>query len=165
MIKDINGIFYKKNNNFNDEKNGTEEKKELKFEEISKTRQNIFRFVKGYIPLISLIKDGQNQMAKIMKDNKIPIEKRKLFYEIMKYTYLCLKHFCMKNSENQKLLFPFIDYLLDEIVFDYGQTSLVSKIFENNKYLCENVLNTFDSLKKIIEKNGRQSRFLEFFKV
>lgn len=134
-------------------------------EELSKTRQNIFRFVKGYVPLVNLIKDSQNQIAKIIHDPKIPVESRKLIYEIMKITYNALKNFCLNNNANQRLLFPYIDYFLDEVLYDFGQTDLVNAIFKNNKYLCENCLPTFELMKSIILKKGRQKRFLEFFKV
>ena len=143
-----------------------EEEKKYEFEdEISKARQNIFRFVKGYQPLVNLIKDSQNQIAKIVRDDQIPLKSRKLIYEIMRTTYTALKNFCMNNNENQRLLFPYLDYFLDELQYDFGQTDLVNAIFQNNKYLCENCQKTFEKMRKIIREKGRQKRFLEFFKV
>ena len=112
-----------------------------------------------------MIKDSQNQIAKIIRDHKIPLQNRKLIYEIMKITYLALKNFCINNDENQRLLFPYLDYFLDEPQYDFGQTNLVNAIFKNNKYLCENCQKTFEKMKKIIREKGRQKRFLEFFKV
>lgn len=114
---------------------------------------------------MNLIKDSQNQIAKIIKDTKIPIESRKLIYDIMKITYNALKNFCANNNANQRLLFPYVEYFLDEVLYDFGQTDLVNAIFKNNKYLCENCQATFESMKNIILKKGRQKRFLEFFKV
>lgn len=112
-----------------------------------------------------MIKDSQNQIAKIIKDVRIPLESRKIFYEIMKTTYSTLKNFCINNNENQRLLFSFVDYFLDEVQYDFGQTDLVNYIFKNNKYLCENCFVTFDLMKNIILKRGRQKRFIEFFRV
>ena len=112
-----------------------------------------------------MIKDSQNQIAKIIRDHKIPLQNRKLIYEIMKITYLALKNFCINNDENQRLLFPYLDYFLDELQYDFGQTDLVNAIFKNNQYLCENCPKTFEKMKKIIKEKGRQKRFLEFFRV
>lgn len=121
--------------------------------------------MKGYQPLVKFVKDSQNQIAKIIRDTKIPLESRKIFYEIMKTTYMNLKNFCLTNSENQKLLVDSLDFFLDELQFDFGQTDLVNAIFSNNKFLCENCKKTFEKMKRIIREQGRQRRFLEFFKV
>lgn len=121
--------------------------------------------MKGYQPLVKFVKDSQNQIAKIIRDTKIPLENRRLFYEIMKTTYTNLKYFCQSNSENQKILIDYLDFFLDELQFDFGQTDLVNAIFKNNKYLCENCKKTFEKMRKIIKEKGRQKRFLEFFKV
>lgn len=165
IIKELNLVFFIKKIDLNEDEINSYSESQIKKENIRKTRQNIFRFVKGYIPLVNLIKDSQNQMAKILKDRSITFEGRKLFLDILKLSYTVLKNFCYKNRENQKLLFPFIEYFLDEIEYDFGQTSLVSAIFESNNFLCENVLNTFELMKHKIFRYGRQTRFLEFFKV
>ena len=165
IIKELNLVFFIKKIDLNDDEINSYSETQIKKENIRKTRQNIFRFVKGYIPLVNLIKDSQNQMAKILKDRSITFEGRKIFLDILKLSYTVLKNFCFKNRENQKLLFPFIEYFLDEIEYDFGQAALVSAIFESNNFLCENVGNTFELMKHKIFRYGRQTRFLEFFKV
>ena len=135
---------------------------------MSKTRQNIFRFVKGYLPLVNLIRDVEQQISKFLRDTTIASGKRKVFYEIMKTTYSILKSFCSNNDENQRILFPFVkEFFLNELQYDYGQMDLVNAVFQNNRYLCEKerCASIFDEVKKNILQKGRQRRFLEFFKV
>ena len=50
-----------------------------------------------------------------MKDRLITFDDRKIFLDVLKLPYTFLNNFCLKNRENQKLLFPFIEYFLDEI--------------------------------------------------
>lgn len=50
--------------------------------------------------------------------------------------------------------------------FDLGQVELICEIFRNNKKIClEKHMEITDDFVNLIKTNGRQAKFLEFFKI
>ena len=49
---------------------------------------------------------------------------------------------------------------------DFGQVEMFCEIFRDNKSICEtHYAELTDDFVKIIKSNGRQAKFLEFFKI
>ena len=125
----------------------------------------IFNFVSGHVSLVNLLKDTQNQIAKLLKDPNFPFKAKKLLFDIYDATYGCLTNYCKNNDVNQKILFPFLDYFLDELENDFGQMKLICSIFKNNKHLCQNISDVVKRVSSNIPKYGRQRRFMKFLQV
>lgn len=132
---------------------------------INSTRQKIFTFLNGHLPLLNLIKDAQNQLAKLLKLEYVPLHSKRVVFLLLRGLYKCLKNFCDNNTQNQQLLHEYIDeFFLDEINFDFGQFELLNTIFQNNKFLSENISDKIvNRLFQSIEQYGRQERFLNIF--
>ena len=79
--------------------------------------------------------------------------------------YEVLEKFCRTNDQNQKILFGYLDFLIENLDFDFGQIDLINSIFRNNKYLCEKSKNLIPIFAQKIRKYGRKTKFIEFFKV
>lgn len=55
---------------------------------------------------------------------------------------------------------------LTNIHEEIGQVELISEIFRNNKKLClERHVEVCDDILRLIKTNGRQAKFLEFFRI
>ncbi|KRX06791.1 MIR motif [Pseudocohnilembus persalinus] len=133
---------------------------------INQKRQKIFTFLQGHTPLINLVKDAQNQMAKILKQHAIPNQAKKTIFKLLRNMYKCLQIFCTGSEENQLILYNHISYFLDEISQDFGQFELLGAIFYNNKYLCENISERLiKTIINSIKEQGRQERFLQIFQI
>ncbi|EGR32970.1 MIR domain protein [Ichthyophthirius multifiliis] len=159
-LNDINSLFFK-GSIVNDDKSITPSKFE-----IDKTRQKIFTFLEGSMPIINLIKDAQNQLVKFLKQSSIcELSKMKIF-QLLRNLYFVLTHFCINVEANQITLSKYIGFFLDEIAFDFGQLDLVDAIYRNNKFLCESFSDqNFKQIHNNIKEFGRQPRFLQILKV
>lgn len=131
---------------------------------ISPSRQKIFQFLYVYQPLISFIRDTQNQFAKVLYDPYYSEKTKQLTKTILEKIYQCLSEFCKLNEVNQKLLFEEMQLFLDEIEIDFGQMDLISNIFQDNKVLCQHVSEQLlEQIITYIKIYGRQERFLRIF--
>lgn len=131
---------------------------------ILKERQNLMQFSKGHIPIINLIKDCLHHLPSILLNNNISKETKGLLIEMFSMAFITLRHFCFKNQQNQMILYGFLEVFEEYLQYDLGQISLISAIFIENKLLLERI--TADTLKPfflLIENEGRQAIFLDFF--
>ena len=82
-----------------------------------------------------------------------------IFFSCFFREFLLFFHFYRCLSEN---LVVFLTNIEEEI----GQVELLCEIFRNNKKLClERHAEITDDFLKLIKSNGRQAKFLEFFKI
>jgi len=132
---------------------------------IFRERQNIFRYLDGHLILIDFLDDGAHyfeQMISEMDSNKIT--DRKILIDLFSQLFLCLKNFCYNNPENQKALFSHLHIILEYAQYDLGQINLLCTIFENNHRLLEQIdEKLIDKILNLIENEGRQAKFLDFF--
>ena len=75
LLTQINQIFILSYTNPNENQSNSKYNDE---EIISSSRQNIFRFVKGYVPLITVIKDNQAFISEILKNQFVLNESKNL---------------------------------------------------------------------------------------
>jgi hypothetical protein len=86
--------------------------------------------------------------------------------DLLKTIYQCLTNFCKSNRQNQNLLASHFELFVDEIEIDFGQTNLLCAIYEDNKFLCENITEKrIKDFLSYVKEFGRQSRFLDLLKV
>lgn len=132
---------------------------------ISKERQNIFRYLGGHLVLIDFLEDGAHYFEQLISEmDARKIESREILIKLFEKLYLCLKHFCYQNAENQKAIFSHIHVFLEYAQYDLGQIDLLCAIFENNQSLLQKVdEKLIDKLLNLIENEGRQAKFLDFF--
>ena len=146
-------------------KSEEEDEDEEPFElEILKERQNLLMFSKGHLPIIALIKDCLHHFPSVVLDVSKDRSSQKLLIELFSMAFLTLRHFCLKNHKNQLILHEFLDVFTEYLQFDLKQISLICAIFQENKALLDKVdsklVRTFV---RLIENEGRQSIFLDFF--
>ena len=130
-----------------------------------RTRQNIFHFLKGYSPLISLINDFQSQLTLLLENDKIEPSLKELFLEVFEKVYGCLSSYCYRNINYQIKLCDHLDLFLNEMKYNYGQMDLINIIFSNSKLISEKYSFVLNSIKRSILEFGRQERFIKFFEV
>lgn len=131
---------------------------------IMRERQNLMKFSKGHMPLISLVKDCLHQLPAIVFDCSAETRLKRELVEMFSLCFIVLKHFCLENQKNQEILYEYL-YLFQEFLqYDLKQIPLICAIFANNKFLLEKVdsalINCFFQL---IDTEGRQALFLDFF--
>ena len=89
---------------------------------------------------------------------------RQILIKLFSELFLCLKNFCYQNPENQKSLFEHVPTIFEYVQYDLGQISLLCTIFENNHELLEKVdEKLIERFLNLIENEGRQAKFLDFF--
>lgn len=74
LLTQINQIFISSYQNSNEPQSNSK----YNGEDIISSRQNIFRFVKGYVPLINVIKDNQAFISEILKNEFVLQESKNL---------------------------------------------------------------------------------------
>ena len=119
----------------------------------------------GHLVLIDFLEDGAHYFEQMISEmDARKIESREILIKLFEKLYLCLKHFCYQNAENQKAIFSHIHVFLEYAQYDLGQIELLCAIFENNHSLLQKVdEKLIDKLLNLIENEGRQAKFLEFF--
>ncbi|CAD8210359.1 unnamed protein product [Paramecium octaurelia] len=134
------------------------------FLQISTSRQKVFNFLNGHTPLINFLRDSQNQLCDFLK-GEYKSDYQQTVSELLKTIYQCLTNFCKGNRPNQNLLAQHFELFVDKIEIDFGQTTLLCAIYEDNKFLCENIPDSrIKQFLTNIRDFGRQSRFLELLK-
>ena len=115
--------------------------------------------------LIDFLEDGAHYFEQLISElDSKKIESREILIKLFEKLYLCLKNFCYRNAENQKALFGYIHVFMEYAQYDLGQIDLLCAIFENNSHLLQKVdEKLIDRLLSLIENEGRQSKFLDFF--
>ncbi|EAR92909.2 zinc finger, C2H2 type family protein (macronuclear) [Tetrahymena thermophila SB210] len=141
--------------------------------EMDPIRQDIFYHNKVHILAISLIKDSIYLLEELeqqcnhpgnrdsqSKASKIYNEMKTLFKTCMTF----LRNFVQKNSVNQNLLSEYLEKLHKALPFEIGLMELYWEIFRDNKKIClENQEKIAEDFISLIQKNGRQAKYLEFF--
>ena len=80
---------------------------------------------------------------------------------IFKLCYLFFKQFAMKNSINQSLLFPHVEFMLSQMGYKLNISDTIIEIFKNNSNLCSQIDSSFiQHMIKLIEHNGRKKKYL-----
>lgn len=134
--------------------------------EISVSRQNIMRFLKGYAPIVSMIKDGIHHLSNAILDTKLPSKRKRLLVKLFRECHTCLSNFCYQNENNQVILAKYKELFLSYSGLEVGQFKLLSEIHRNNKKLCEEADKTFlQKFLDVIQTEGRQEKFLDIFEV
>ena len=151
---------------FNKEKIGLikEKRQDLKSLQfiILKERQNIMQFSHGHLPIISLIRDCLYQFPHLILNTQSKINV--LLIEMFSMAFITLRNFCLENHKNQLILYEFLDVFQEFMQFDLKQIPLICAIFSENKALLTKIdSNSLKPFLHLIENEGRQSLFLDFF--
>jgi len=126
----------------------------------------MINFSNGYVPIITIIRDGLHHLTSFMLDKEFPIAEKEKLIDLFQKCFECLKHFCEDNDKNQSILYPYIYLFLSHINFSLGQIPLICAIFKGNKALLEKIdEKLIQKFISAIENEGRQAQFLDFFKV
>lgn len=131
---------------------------------ILKERQNLMKFLKGHLPVINLIKDCLHQFRAIIFNNKTEFEFKQMIVEMFSFCFIILTHFCFNNQKNQLILYDYLYVFQEHLYYDLKQIPLICAIFAENKLLLEKVdYSLLSFFFQLIENEGRQSIFLDFF--
>jgi len=129
----------------------------IEHEPVNKVRQDMYRHLQVYIPVISLIKDNIHILESSQNVN---------VYDLFRLCFAFLTAFARQNHENQLLLSNSIVVFLYNIHFNLGHIKLLVEIYRDNYTLCTTKLQeVLDSFVQIIVTTGRKAEYLEFFKV
>ncbi len=114
--------------------------------------------------MIALIQDGVHHLVEIILDNKYAGSCKELLVEMFSAAYSSLKFFCYENRKNQMVLFNYLNVLSQHLQYDMGQIPLICGIFHYNKELLMKIdKQLLDTFVLLIENEGRQELFLDFF--
>lgn len=131
---------------------------------IMRERQNLMKFSKGHMPLISLVKDCLHQLPAILFDSSAKMDLKRQIVEMFSLCFIVLKHFCMENQKNQLILYDHLYVFQEFLQYDLKQIPLICAIFANNKFLLEKVDSSLvNCFFQLIDTEGRQALFLDFF--
>ena len=138
-----------------------------KLEDISADRQNVIKFFRCHEQIISFLRDAKYYFTlQGMRNSKVTRKFFKQMKKLFQFCYDFLTCFCYKNQENQNLLHKHLQLFTSNMQINVGQSRLICKMFENNRYLCQmvnqEILFIFE---EVILKQGRRAEFIEFFKV
>ena len=126
-------------------------------EEVSKTRQDMFRHLQIYLPVISLIKDNIH-IIEVSQHEKV--------VKLFRLCFAFLTAFVKDNDNNQKILSHHLVVFLYNMHWNLGHVKLLIEIFKDNAFLCKNKLDeVIPSFLNIISTTGRKAEYLEFFKI
>lgn len=124
---------------------------------VNKVRQDMYRHLKIYVSVLSLIKDNIH----IVEHNKND--------EILGLFRLCfafLTAFVKANQANQLTLANSLVVFLYNMSLNLGHVKLLKELFRDNFTLCTTrVKEVVDEFYKLIVSNGRRAEYLEFFEI
>ena len=129
----------------------------LERDPIDKTRQDVYRHLRIYLPVLSLIKDNIH-VIESTQDKSVQ--------ELFKLCFAFLTGFVKDNNENQLVLSNSMVVFQHNMQINLGQVKLIIEIFRDNLLLCTTKLEeVVGSFVKLIFSSGRKPEYLEFFKV
>lgn len=129
----------------------------LERDPIDKTRQDVYRHLRIYLPVLSLIKDNIHILESTQD---------KAVQELFKLCFSFLTAFVKDNHENQLVLSNSMIVFQYNMQTNLGQVKLIIEIFRDNLALCTTKLEeVLGSFVKLIFSSGRKAEYLEFFKV
>jgi len=124
---------------------------------VNKVRQDMYRHIKVYEPIISLIRDNIHIVES--SDNKEVNELFRLCFSV-------LSAFAKNNPANQVLLANTLVVFLYNMHNNLGHVKLLVEIYRDNLYLCtERIEEVLHDIIRLIKTTGRKAEYLEFFKV
>ncbi len=122
-----------------------------------KVRQEMYRHLKIYVPVVSLIKDNIHMVDKVQKPEVL---------ELFRLCFAFLTAFLKGNEENQNILSSSLVVFLYNMPSDLGHVRLLVELFRDNEALCVNrAEEVIDDFHRLIISNGRRASYLEFYKV
>ncbi|KRW98864.1 MIR motif [Pseudocohnilembus persalinus] len=134
--------------------------------EVDEDKQQILRYLNLQNIIMQLINDGVPHAANFIMDSNVNIIVKEEIIFMFTLAHQVLQTFVQGNPENQKSMIGECTNLLRFANYDFGQIKLVCEIYRNNYKLLEkfdrNLLVIFSNL---IEDEGRQQHFLEFYEV
>ena len=129
----------------------------LKKDEIDEVKQNVFRHLKVYLPIVNLIRDNMHVVEKFQSNNARVLE---LFEAAISF----LTGFVKNNPINQELISRYLKIFLYNISIRLGQIQLICEIFRDNLTLCTTKNSeVIKYLVRLITSKGRNIEYLEFF--
>ncbi|KAL4438400.1 hypothetical protein ABPG74_009439 [Tetrahymena malaccensis] len=131
---------------------------------IDPEKQKIHKYLKLYEPIIQLIKDGMPHFDSIIMSESYTILTKRMIYKLFLESFGYLKDFVTKNPENQMLISMYLNSFLSHLQYDLGQIDLICEIYKDNIDLIGNINNDLvQTFINLIEHEGRQDKFLDFF--
>lgn len=122
-----------------------------------KVRQEMYRHLKIYVPVVSLIKDNIHIVDTVKKPEIL---------ELFRLCFAFLTAFVKGNEENQMILSNSLVVFLYNMPSDLGHVRLLVELFRDNETLCINrAIEVVDDFHRLIINNGRRADYLEFYKV
>ena len=123
-------------------------------------------FIQGHIPVIDLIKDGLFHLENVIFSEEASLEMKLLLIKLFTTSYLLLSLMCKNNQYVQNEIYDELPHLKRYSYLDVGQTDLMCAVYENNPEILRrfNQAQMFEMF-DIIEKEGRQERFLDLFMI
>ena len=152
IIVYYNTLFKKRLNN-----SDKFDKKRLKNDEIDDVKQNMFRHLKVYLPIINLVRDNMHVVEKgQLNENEV--------LELFEVGISFLIGFVKNNPINQELISNYLKIFMYNISLGFGQIELICEIFRDNLILCTTKHNeVIKNIVKLINTKGRNTEYLDFF--
>jgi len=111
-------------------------------ETVNRMRQEMYRHLEVYVPVISLLKDNIH-IAETTNDPKV--------IEFFKLCFGFLTAFVKNNEANQNLIAQYMVVFLNHMHTNLGQTKLIVEIFRDNETLCkEKIRDVIDDIVRLI---------------
>lgn len=135
---------------------------------VSSSRQSLVVHLNLHLKIISFVRDSIHNLDLIYDDPKSDNESegREKLIELFTLSFNVLTKIVKSNKQNQKVLYRYLNVFTKDLKMSLGQSTLISEIFRDNYELCSEIDEKFLGLfVNLIEKEGRQARFLELFSV
>ena len=124
---------------------------------VDKTRQDMHRHLKIYVPVISLIKDNIHIVESV---------KNKAILDLFRLCFAFLTAFVKQNESNQQILSNSIVVFLYNMNSNLGHVQLLNELFRDNYNICTaKAEEVIDDFFRLILANGRRAEYLEFFSI
>lgn len=124
------------------------------------------KYLETYKPVLTISKNGLYALDKIILDENVDQDKKRILVTLFVKSHFFLQQFCKNNETNQSIMAPHCDTLLRYAHLDVGQVALLCSIYEGNRFLCETIPDSFlTKFINLIENEGRQAHFLRLLKV
>ncbi|CAK81479.1 unnamed protein product (macronuclear) [Paramecium tetraurelia] len=127
-------------------------------------KQSVMTYLNIHEIIVNLIQNGMAHFIQVLNDEFINIERKEQLLQLFSIAFKFLICYCTNNKGNQLILYQYLEIYLQYIQYDIGQCKLLIEIFKDNpRLLNTGVKSLVSRLTEIIEREGRQVKFIEIF--